>query len=155
MPRLSKCKDCGIELTKEQKHIYSNKTYCEKCYTIKIYERESYNKLISSICQYFNIQVPTGLILKQIKDFKEQFQYTYDGMIYCLWYITQIKNINLEIKYGITMIKYEYENSKEYFFQQESIKNSIVKPADNTIVKTIQVTKRKPCKNLLLDLDKI
>ena len=53
------------------------------------------------------------------------------------------------------MIKYEYENSKEYFFQQESIKNSIVKPADNTIVKTIQVTKRKPCKNLLLDLDKI
>lgn len=139
MARLSKCKTCSKELRPDEKHVYSNKNYCKQCYDSKIKDKQEYDSLISWICEYFNTKVPNGLILKQVKEYKEAFNYTYGGMNYCLWYITYIKNVKLEIKYGIALVKFEYENAKEYFLQQENIKKSMVKPKNLEVVKTIKL----------------
>lgn len=137
MARLSKCKNCGKTLQSNEKYTYSNKTYCSGCYTIKIKERDDYDNLIQWICKYFNQPSPNGMILKQIKDYKETFQYTYGGITYCLWYLTEIKGIKLDIKYGIGLVKFEYENAKDYFLQQQSIQNSV-----KNIEPPIQITRK-------------
>lgn len=140
MARLSKCKGCGKELQPNEKRTYSNKTYCGDCYDVKIKEKEDYDNLIQWICKYFNQVSPNGMILKQIKDYKENFQYTYGGITYCLWYLVDIKGVKLDLKYGIGLVKFEYENAKDYFLQQQNIKNSIqhIEPPSK-ITKTVKM----------------
>lgn len=156
MARLSTCTLCGLKLTKDEKYTYSSKTYCEKCYNSKVKDREDYNNLLKVILAYFNIEVPNGLILKQIKDYKENYNYTYGGINYCLWYITQIKNINLDVKYGIAMVKYKYDEAREYFEQQQRIQDSIVKPIDNEVIRKVKLrTNSKKRDKFLINLDEL
>lgn len=155
MPRLSTCKLCEKQITKEEKFIYSNKSYCKTCYDIKIKDHEEYTNLINSICIYFSINKPTGLILKQLKEYKEKFDYTYGGMSYCLWYITEILNKKLDVKYGVAIIKFEYENAKDYFNKQQSIRNSLNKPLNNEVTKKVQIKVKKTNNNFLINLDKL
>lgn len=156
MARLSTCKTCGCKLTKEEKYTYSNKTYCNSCYDIKIRESTEYNILISSICNYFGDNKPTGLILKQLKDYKENFEYTYSGMSYCLWYITEILNRKLDRKYGIALVKYEYENAKAYYNNQEIIRNSINSNQEiKEVRKKIRISNKSIKNKFLLNLDEV
>lgn len=155
MARLSKCKGCNKELDISERKILSNKTYCIECYDSKIREKENYDNLISWICNYFNNDRPNGLILKQIKEYKDTFQYTYGGIAYCLWYITSIKGVKLDIKYGIALVKFEYENSKNYFLQQQSISESVknIEPPVK-VTKIIKVkANRKSNDKFLLNID--
>lgn len=156
MARLSKCKECSKELKTDERFIYSNKTYCKNCYDIKIKEKNDYDNLVSWICTYFNQNVPNGLILKQIKEYKDKYEYTYSGIHYCLWYLTEIKGIKLEIKYGIGLVKFEYENAKNYFLQQQNIKESVkfVKPIEVTRTVKIKTNKNVDSK-FLIDIDEL
>lgn len=160
MARLSTCKNCNKQIQKDEpKFKYSNKTYCDKCYNLKLKEKKDYDNLINAILIYFDIDKPNGRILKQIKDFKENFNYTYAGMHYCLWYLKEIKNIKFDVKYGITLVSYEYENSKRYFFKQQKIEQSINKNFKGNKTNIIKIKKRitnKEMKDkLLIDLDEI
>lgn len=157
MARLSKCKGCGKILQSDEKYTYANKTYCSKCYDLKMKEREDYDNLIQWICKYFNQVSPNGMILKQIKDYKETFQYTYAGITYCLWYLTEIKGIKLEIKYGIGLVKFEYENAKNYFLQQQSIQNSVknIEPPIQITRKVKMKTNRNYNNKFLINIDEM
>jgi hypothetical protein len=136
MARTSKCKKCEKKIVKEEKYIVSGKGYCEDCYEDILIEKESYKNLISIVCEYFNIEKPTGLILKQIKQYRDEFNYSTSGITYTLWYIKEIegKSFN-EVKYGIALVKYYYEKAKQYFEQQERISRSV----DNFEIKTREV----------------
>lgn len=157
MARLSTCKLCGVKLQKEEKYTYSSKTYCKKCYDFKVNEHLKYSNLIKSICSYFSINQPTGLMLKQIKECKEQFNYEYDWITYCLWYVTDILNKQLDKKYGIAIVKYEYENAKEYFNKQQLIKNSMknidFKPKE--VVKKVKIINANNKNKFLINLDEV
>lgn len=158
MGRLSTCKMCGAKLTKEEKYTYNNKTYCEKCYNKKLKEKEDYKNLIESICKYFNIDKPDGLILKQIKNYKEDFGYNYTGMLYTLWYCSDILNKHFERKYGIAIIKYEYKNAEEYFLSQQKIVNKLNNIKENkTNIVNINMKKvyNQQKNKFLFDLDEI
>ena len=155
MPKLSTCKLCGTKLKKEEKYTFNNKTYCKNCYDKLIEESNQYKKLISSICSYFNINKPTGLILKQIKDYKNNFDFEYNWIMYCLWYITYICNKTLDIKFGIAMVKYEYENAKKYYYKQEQIKNSVINKKSKEIVKKVKITKNSNNAKILINLDEV
>ena len=95
------------------------------------------------------------MILKQLKEYKEKFDYTYGGMSYCLWYITEILNKKLDVKYGVAIIKFEYENAKDYFNKQQSIRNSLNKPLNNEVTKKVQIKVKKTNNNFLINLDKL
>lgn len=155
MGRLSTCKLCGKKITKEEKYIYSNKSYCEKCYNIKLKEREDYEKLINAICSYFNINKPTGLILKQIKDYKEKFDFEYKWISYCLWYVTYILNKKLDIKFGIAIVKYEYENSKQYYEKQLEIRNSVKIDKAKEVIRKVTINNTSIKNKLLINLDEV
>lgn len=126
MARKSKCKNCSIEITKEEKFIANGKGYCKVCHDEIQVEIENYKLLICTICEYFNINEPTGLIIKQIQQYKKEFNYSNSGIGYTLWYIKEIKGKTFnEIKYGIALVKYHYDEAKKYFEQQQRISNSV------------------------------
>lgn len=154
MARLSTCKGCEKKITKEEKFVHSSKPYCKFCYDIKMKESEDYNSLLDTLKVCFEIDIPTGLMLKQIKDYKDQFKYVYSGMNYCLWYLKEIKQFKFEKKFGIAIIKYEYENAKAYFLQQQNIKKSAnVKINDVSVVVKVNKHKSRVKDKLLLNLD--
>ncbi len=154
MVRLSTCKGCEKQITKEEKYTHSGKSYCKECYEKIQLEKEDYKNLLNTICGYFNIDCCTGLILKQIKDYKEQFNYSYAGIGYTLWYTKEIERKTFEQKYGIALVKYYYEKAKEYFEQQNKISKSITieQPIDNT--KIVKVKNMQNNKNkFLINID--
>jgi len=140
LARKSKCKSCELEISKEEKFIHSGKSYCKECYDKIITSTQDYNLLIKTICEYLNIEKPTGLIMKQIKEYKDQLGYTYGGMTYCLWFIKAIECKSFsEIKYGIALVKYNYEKSKSYFLQQGKITNSVQNASQEGAVNEVKV----------------
>lgn len=156
--RMSTCKGCGKQLAKGEKLTYSSKTYCKECYDEKIRNKEEYDDAVSRIHDYFNLGVLNTLILKQLKDYVEDYGYTYSGIIYCLWYITEIRKVKLEVKYGIAMVKYEYENAKRYFTEQNRIQNSVDKIENhkiNVIHRECKINRVDKRSNILFDLDAI
>ena len=155
MGRLSICKLCGKKITKEEKYMYSNKAYCKECYNIKLKEHEEYLNLIGGICSYFSINKPTGLILKQLKDYKEKFDFEYKWISYCLWYVTDILNKQLDIKFGIAIVKYEYENAKKYYNEQLEIKNSIKIEKPKEVVRKVTINNTSIKNKLLINLDEV
>ena len=90
MARLSTCKGCGKKLQPEEKHIHSSKTYCEECF--KKIERDSteYKQLIEFICNNYELEKPTGFMLKQIKELRTEYGYSYAAMTYTLWYCKEM-----------------------------------------------------------------
>lgn len=125
MARLSSCKGCGKQLQTEEKYIHGSKTYCAKCYEKMVRESEEYKQLILYICANFNIERPTGLMLKQIKEYKNEYSYTYGGIIYTLWYAKEILDKELISMYGISLVKYYYDDASRYYIQQDDIKKSM------------------------------
>ena len=124
------------------------------CYNKKVEEHESYNQLLKTICEYFKIEIVTGLMLKQIKQYKTEFNYTYNGMIYTLWYVKEILNKNFITQYGVVLIKYEYENAENYYLQQSKIQESVEVGEEK--IKYITIKKQpKQITNFLIDIDKM
>lgn len=95
-------------------------------------------------------------MLKQVKQYKDEFKYTYDGMTYTLWYCKAVLNKSFISKYGIAIIKFEYENAEQYFLQQQKIKNSVI-DISNRVEPTVIKYKSNEHKqsNFLLDLDQL
>lgn len=156
MARLSSCKGCDKKLLPEERHIHSSKIYCEECYS-KI-ERESteYKQLIEFICLNYDLERPTGFILKQIKEMKTEFHYSYAAMTYTLWYCKEVLNKGFIEKYGVALIKHYYEEAKDYYTQQEKMRQQISQLSDveiktKVVTRTnIQFDKRKD--NSLINL---
>ncbi len=127
MSRLSTCKCCGKKLQSEEKYIHVSKTYCEECYKRVKRESTEYKELVEFICNNYDLDKPTGFILKQIKEFKSDYGYSYAAMTYTLWYCKEILNKSLIEKYGISLVKYYYDEAKNYYLQQEKLKEQIKK----------------------------
>lgn len=125
MARLSTCKSCGKKLQPEEKYIHASKSYCEECYQKILRESDEYKQLIEFICTNYEIERPTGFMLKQIKDMRTDFGWTYAAMTYTLWYCKEILGKKLIEKYGVALIKHFYEEASDYYYHQEQIKNQM------------------------------
>ncbi len=156
MARLATCKGCGKSLQPDEKHMHNSKSYCSDCYSsIKRYSEE-YKSLIEFICVNFELDKPTGIMFKQIKELKDEFNYSYAAMTYTLWYCKEILNKTLDKKYGMALIKYYYDEAREYYEQQERLKNQVAK-LENTTVITRRIKQSNSKKNnsvSLINLEK-
>lgn len=137
MDRLSTCKGCGKKLQPEEKYTHASKTYCEECF--KKIERESteYKQLIEFICNNYGMEKPSGFMLKQIKDFKNDYGYSYAAMTYTLWYCKEVLNKSLIEKYGVALIKNYYNEAKDYYSQQEKLTEQVNKLSDVEVKKKV------------------
>lgn len=122
MARLSTCKGCGEKLQPEEKYTHGSKTYCKSCLTEIQRKANEYKELIEFICVNYGLEKPTGLILKQIHEMKNECNYSHAAMTYTLWYCKEILGKEMIPKYGVALIKHYYEEAKEYYSQQEKMK---------------------------------
>lgn len=141
MARLSTCKGCGKKLQSEEKYTHANKTYCEDCIQKIQRESDEYKQLIDFICTNYQIERPTGFMLKQIKELRTDYSYSYAAMTYTLWYCKEILGKQLIEKYGVALIKYFYNEACDYYNQQEKMREQM-KNIENVEVKT-KVVKRQ------------
>lgn len=141
MARLSTCKGCGKKLQPEEKYTHANKTYCEDCIQKIQRESDEYKHLIDFICTNYQIERPTGFMLKQIKELKTDYSYSYAAMTYTLWYCKEVLGKQLIEKYGVALIKHFYDEACDYYNHQEKMKEQM-KNIENIEVKT-KVVKRQ------------
>lgn len=155
--RVSRCSCCGKEITeKDDKFKFSNKTHCGKCYEMKLKNKEEYDDLVRRIHEYFNLGTINTMILKQIKNYTEDYNFTYGGIIYCLWYLTEVKKVQMDVKYGIAMVKYEYDNARRYFESMNKIQMSVDKVENHEIKivhKECKINRKDNREKILFDLD--
>ena len=146
MARLSTCKGCGKKLQPEEKYSHASKTYCKECYEKILRDSDEYKQLIEFICTNYEIERPTGFMLKRIKDMKTEYGWSYAAMTYTLWYCKEVLGKQLIEKYGVALVKHFYEEASNYYSQQEKMKEQI-KKLENAEVKTKVVKRNQSTSN--------
>lgn len=114
--RLVKCYGgCDQKYPKSQMLVFSNKNHCPTCHTKKVQEKAERELLYKYLQNYFNISFPTGLMLRQIKGFVEERNYTLKNIRFTLDYIIRIKKMTINLKSGIALVPHFYEEMLEYY----------------------------------------
>lgn len=118
-----KCKYCNIEFDANvEEFVKINTRYahlkCRKAYEeTKTKEELDYEELEQYIKQLFKIPQLTARITKQIRDFKDEYNYTYSGMRQTLvwWYEIEGNDLS-KANQGIGIIPYIYEQAYDYYY---------------------------------------
>lgn len=142
MARKVKCPECGSYNDKENTVECKGRYYCPICYENKQKEANDYKQLMSYICELYQIEAPTGWILKQVKDFKEQFHYSYKGMRTTLNYFYEIEGNDPADSLGVGIIPFVYDEAKKFYIDRLAVKESAMDAAKSNIRKTININKK-------------
>ena len=77
-------------------------------------DKEDWDKLFKYICELYNIDCPTGFMFKQLKTYREDYQYTNNGIYLTLkYYYETLENEVLEDT-GLGIVPYYYEQAKKH-----------------------------------------
>lgn len=120
------------ELTEHTK----NKRYCKCCLDKLLQEQQEREELYSLIKKLYGVSYPTGMMLKQIKQFKEECGYTYKGMSLTLTYCSTLPGIEFKSTMGIGIIPHKYEKAKADYINKKQQKEKI----ENINLEVKQVT---------------
>lgn len=142
MVRLLKCYgDCEGKFPKEELEKISGKNYCPSCYAAKKKEDEDRDRLYKIINETFGISFPTGLILRQIKQYKEQRGYSYKNIYFAVHYIRNIKKIDLQLKFGIALVPHYYDEMITYYKQLKERREKMVSFNPSEKVQIVRLSK--------------
>lgn len=165
MARKVKCPECGTFNDKENAVYHNSKYYCKVCYDNKMREAQDYRNLIAYICELYQLDAPTGWMLKQIKDFKEQFKYTYKGIKTTLHYFYEIQEGNdVADSMGIGIVPFIYDEAKKFYIDKKAVKDSVYNCDLDELQNNKRIVKKqiinKPSENkykdiALIDIEKL
>ena len=120
-----KCPMCGKLNDKQDTIKISNRYYCKECAELKQDKQNTdWDLLFQYICSIYNIDKPTGMMFKQLGDYRRDYGYTDYGM-YCTlkYYYETLENEVLEGS-GLGIIPYYYEKTKQYYKAKADIEDS-------------------------------
>lgn len=144
MARLPKCPDCGtdIEDKKKAKKV-SGRWVCLSCLEKREKIADDRQELYDLVAELFFLKYPTGMMMKQIKDFKDNLEYTYKGMTLSLVYWTETLGNSMSNAKGVGIIPYIYEDAKKFYIEKMNVKSKIDKMNGSfTSKKEVKITKR-------------
>lgn len=144
MARLCKCYgvDCvqkELKYPKDEMLQIGGKNYCKACYDKKMEEDKQRKLLYDFIKESYNINFPTAFMLKQIKDFKEKENISYKMQRFTLKYVRDILGMDMNPKYGVSIISYRYHEMLEYCKELEKKKEA----SDELKEGKVEVIRRK------------
>lgn len=119
------CSVCHQTFPREVIKIFSNKNYCPKCAEVKDKEIRERRALTDYIQERLNPE--TGdwpLIMKQVKQYKEEYGFKYTGMKATLRYMLDYaeEDIDLNLDNGIALLPFYYKRANEFFTQVYHLK---------------------------------
>ena len=116
MSRRLKCYGfCDNKYPKEELTQYKSKNYCSECLIIKKEDDVGREKLINEISKIYNIPYPTGMMLRQMKDFRESRNYKYNDQAKAIWYGKHVLKKSFHSKYGLSLVPYIIDAAVIYF----------------------------------------
>lgn len=120
MARLLKCYGtCEKKHPKEVLTKYKGKNYCQTCLKEKRHNDEDYQFLLMKISTSYNIPYPTGMMLRQIKNFKNDRGYSYRNQALAVEYIKTVLRKKMETKYGLGLVPYVIDDAVRYYKENE------------------------------------
>lgn len=126
MARLPSCPDCGVDIVdKDKAKKISGRWVCEDCQAARVQEQEDRQELYNLVAKLFFMKHPTGMMMKQIKDFKQDLEYTYKGMTLSLIYWTETLGNSMANARGVGIIPYIYEDAKQFYIEKMRIKKAV------------------------------
>lgn len=122
--KMAKCKYCGIQFDRNAEPFvevssrrYAHKACADKYQAAIPQEELDYMELEKYIKKLFkekNLNVKTR---KQIKDFRQEYNYTYTGMLKTLYWWYEIKGHSVEqAQGGIGIIPFVYDEASRYYY---------------------------------------
>lgn len=119
---LVKCFYCGKQFdaanepyTKPRANRYAHASCDQQANANKTQEEKDYEALVEYIKQLFGN--PNPRVWKQLKEFKDVYNYTYSGMLKTLIWWFEIKHGDIEkANGGIGIIPYVYDQALQYYY---------------------------------------
>lgn len=151
------CKICNNKFPKAQIIKYKSKNMCLKCHEQEQKLDAEKNDLCQTIKQLYGIDYVMPGYLKQIKQFREQYNFSYTGMKLTLLYCKNVLNLEFSTSRGLGIIPYQYEAAKkDYIRKQQLAKQMMNKNSNVQSVKTIKAvikTENTYLKNKIINLE--
>lgn len=129
MARMVKCKVCGNQFDRDKiscvlvsARRYAHKTCAEKAgLTGEVIDPPQKDKDLVDLEEYimklFGEEYINARIRKQIKEYKEQYNYSYSGMLKALIYFFEVKGNSIEkANNGIGILPYIYQDAYQYYY---------------------------------------
>lgn len=122
--RIVKCKYCGIQFDRNAEPAvevsarrYAHKACADKYQETISQDELDYIELEKYIKKLFSLQVVNAKIKKQIRDFRQEYNYTYSGMLKTLYWWFEIRGNSIEqAQGGIGIIPFVYNDACQYYY---------------------------------------
>ncbi|MCA1027026.1 hypothetical protein LCM23_13070 [Cytobacillus kochii] len=152
MGRQVKCPYCERKLDKDESYEYKKRYYHVECFEEWNQEKTHREELLSYVCNLYKMDAPTGMMLKQIKDFQTDYKYKLKGMELALRYFHDTLGNSVVEGAGIGIIPFVYEDAKKHYIQLSKVEESV----ENTTPKKTRVVEvQSPTFNYTSKIHKI
>ena len=143
MARQVKCPACGTMNDKENTKAISNKYYCIECGDIREKKieknKDGWDELFDYVCELYNIKTLTGIMFKQVKDYRNINNYTNKGMLLTLKYYYETLENEVKEDTGLGIVTYFYEEAKKHYIEKLNVKKYMKEFELKEEVKTIVI----------------
>jgi len=143
MSRKVKCPSCSTLNDKENTQKLDNRYYCIMCAEKRIKEKakhtDGWDELYNYICKLYNIDKLTGLMFKQIKDFRDNYEYKNKGMYLTLKYYYEVLGNEVKEDTGLGIIVYYYEKALKHWVEVKAIEKHTDSFELNEQVKVVKI----------------
>ncbi|PAC96352.1 hypothetical protein [Bacillus paralicheniformis] len=148
MARRVKCPYCETYLDKNDAIPYKKRYYHQNCFDTWKMEAEHRKELIKYICELYKIDAPTGMMLKQIKEFQEEYKYKLKGIELALRYFHETLGNPVREGDGLGIVPFIYEEAKADYLQKKAIEESVEKAKKHKQKESIVIIKKQNRKNI-------
>lgn len=125
MSRPVKCPVCGAMNKKETSVKLGRRYYCTECAEYSESAQTDWDLLFQYICWLYQIPTLTGVMFKQLKDYRENWGYTDLGMYHTLRYYHELMGKPVKEDAGIGIIPYYYDRAKTHMIQRYEINQKL------------------------------
>lgn len=143
MSKQVKCPSCGKKNNKEETIKIQTRYYCLDCGEKKKKKTElnldGWDELYKYICNLYDIDKPTGMMFKQIKEFRTEYGYTNKGIYLTLKYYYETLGHEIKENTGLGIVIYYYEQAKQHFIATLEVKRHAEKFEPNEKINMIKI----------------
>ena len=140
MVRLVKCYGtCGEKHSSDEMIKLSGKNFCPKCYDIERTNRDNRDAVYRVIAHAYDLQMPTTLMKKHVKDMHENYGWSYKRILALADYVFNKKKIKmLDMKYGVKHLENYHQEMNEYYIKrkrQKDLNKGKKNPKETKVIK--------------------
>lgn len=99
-------------------------TFHRSCYEKIQRQKKNREELLNYISLKYNVEFPTGFMLKQIADYHNKRGYSYKAMLVTLQYMFEVEKVPTKEGVGLGLIPFYFEKAKSYHQKIRTAGNS-------------------------------